>query len=340
MLEHYFPPSAYSIRAASFNKFAQWGLPIQLDDPSEFSMHVIPLNHIRGWYVDRKYEYADAAANGAIVSTTLPHTIFAVIIDDLATKSYWITNKNALIILALNKVFARPRNTRGASREHVELLVSLQQAVLEGLGYLEENKRELPIWGIPPFENHQVCFHPDHTPPKIRDLIQDETNLVHKDFDMIIGHWKSLKSKVDRYLDVLLQFHVLEQQELTVSQSHLATQQQTLAIDEARSSRVQSRSVFISTAITIIFLPLSFFTLYFGMNLTDIAKTVHTSRYFWVTAGPGITVIAILVIMKFLNIVEDPVLDEEKATTSSEAAESERSWRSRWRLRKRKFKSS
>lgn len=166
-------------------------------------------------------------------------------------------------------------------------------------------------------------------------------NLVDKDFDTIIGYWKSLKSKVDRYLDVLLQFRVLEQQELTVSQSHLATQQQTLAIDEARSSRVQSRLVFIFTAITIIFLPLSFFTSYFGMNLIDIAKTVHTSRYFWMTAGPvsGITVIAILIIMMFLNVVEDPVLDEEKATTSSEAAESERSW-SRWRLRKRKFKSS
>jgi len=98
MLEHYFPPSAYSIRAASFNKFARWGLPIQLDDPSGYSIHVIPPNLIGGWYVDRKYEYADAAANGAIVSTTLPHTIFAVIIDDLATKSHWITNKNALII--------------------------------------------------------------------------------------------------------------------------------------------------------------------------------------------------------------------------------------------------
>jgi hypothetical protein len=63
------------------------------------------------------------------------------------------------------------------------------------------------------------------------------------------------------------------------------------------------------------------------MNLTDIAKTVHTSRYFWMTARSvsGITVIAILVIMKFLNVVGDPVLDEEKATTSSEAAESERS---------------
>lgn len=242
---------------------------------------------------------------------------------------------------ALNKVFARLRNTRSASREHVEALFSLQQAVLEGLEYLEENKRELPIWGIPPFDNHQVCFHPDHTPsPKVRDLIQDEMNLIEKDFSTIIEHWQLLKSKVNRYLDVLLQFRVLEQQELTVSQSHLATQQQTLAIDEARSSRVQSRSVFIFTAITIIFLPLSFFTSYFGMNLTDIAKTVHTSTYFWKTAGPvsAITVIAIFVIMKFLNIVKDPVVDEERTLTDSKAFKNESSWRSRWRLRKRKFK--
>ena len=98
VLEYCFSPSAYSIRATSFNKFARWGLPIQLDDLSEFSMHAIPPNLIGGWYVDRKYEYADAAANGVIVSTTLPHTIFAVIIDDLTTKSRWITNKNALII--------------------------------------------------------------------------------------------------------------------------------------------------------------------------------------------------------------------------------------------------
>lgn len=121
---------------------------------------------------------------------------------------------------ALYKVFARFKNTRGASREHVEVLFSLQQAVLEGLECFEENKRELPIWGIPPLGNHQVCLHPDYNPPlKIRNLVQDGMNLVDKDFDTIIGHWQSLKSKVDRYLDVLLQFRVLEQRELTVSQN-------------------------------------------------------------------------------------------------------------------------
>ena len=182
---------------------------------------------------------------------------------------------------ALNKVFARLMGNRGTDREHVELIFNLQQAVLDGLEYLEENKRELPIWGIPPFDNHQVCFHPKHTPPpEIRKLIQDEMDLVDKDFDKIIGHWKLLRSKVDRYLDILLQFRVLEQQELTVSQSHLATQQRSLAIDEVRSSRIKLRSVMIFTAITIIFLPLSFFTSYFGMNLTDTVNTAHSSKYF------------------------------------------------------------
>jgi Mg2+ and Co2+ transporter CorA len=237
---------------------------------------------------------------------------------------------------ALNKIFTRLKNNRSTDREHVELIFNLQQTVLDGLEYLEENKRELPIWGIPPFDNHQVCFHPEHTPPpKIRDLIQDEMDLVDKDFDKIIGHWKSLRSKVDRYLDVLLQFRVLEQQELAVSQNHLATKQQSLAIDEARSSRVQSRSVIIFTAITIIFLPLSFFTSYFGMNLTN-------SRYFWIVAGPasGGIVIVIFAIVKFLSVVKDPILDEEKVMANSEAAESETSWRSRLGLGKGKIKSS
>jgi Mg2+ and Co2+ transporter CorA len=244
---------------------------------------------------------------------------------------------------ALNKVFAKLRNNRSTDREHVELLFNLQQAVLDGLEYLEENKRELPIWGIPPFDNHQVCFHPEYAPsPKVQDLIQDEMNLVDKDFDNIIDHWKLLRSKVDRYLDVVLQFRVLEQQELTVTQSHLATQQQSLAIDEARSSRVQSRSVIVFTAITIIFLPLSFFTSYFGMNFKNIINTAHTSEYFWMIAGPvsAVIVIAIFAVMKFLSIVKDPVLDEEKARASNDVAEDEASWRSRLGLKRGKIKYS
>lgn len=246
---------------------------------------------------------------------------------------------------ALNKVFESFVSTRSSSREHVELLFSLQQAVLDGLGYLEENKRELPIWGIPPFDNHQVSFHPDHDPPPaIRALIQAEMDLIDKDFDTIIGHWKSLKSKVERYLDVLLQFRVLEQQELTVKQSHTATQQQILAIDEARSSRIQSRAVFIFTTITIIFMPLSFFTSYFGMNLTDIANTAYTSTYFWMTAGPitAFILLAILIVVKLTHVVGDPVLDEESGAVNGDVDRAGKNglWYIRWRRRTAKVKGS
>jgi Mg2+ and Co2+ transporter CorA len=244
---------------------------------------------------------------------------------------------------ALNKVFARLKDNRNTDREHVELIFNLQQAVLDGLEYLEENKRELPIWGIPPFDNHQVCFHPEHTPPDtIRDLIQHEMDLVNRDFDKIIEHWKSLERKVDRHLDILLQFRVLEQQELAVAQRHMATQQQNLAIEEAKSSRVQSRSVMIFTAITIIFLPLSFFTSYFGMNLTDIVKTDRDSSYFWYIAGPtsGSIVIVIFIIAKCMGVVREPPPDLEKATASGVDVQSETSWRSRLGLNRGKIKRS
>lgn len=253
---------------------------------------------------------------------------------------------------ALNKVFTRLKDNRNTNREHVELIFNLQQTILDGLEYLEENKRELPIWGIPPFRDHQVEFHPDHEPPReVQECIQHEMSLVDRDFNKVIDHWKSLERKVDRHLDVLLQFRVLEQQELAVQQRQLATQTQHLAVEEAKSSRVQSRSVMIFTAITIIFLPLSFFTSYFGMNVTDIVHTAHNSRYFWLVAGPtsGSIVIIVFALAKWMSVVREPALDEERAldggTTSSNMApsvvyESESSWRSRLGLTKGKIKNS
>ena len=167
-------------------------------------------------------------------------------------------------------------------------------------------------------------------------------HLVDKDFVKIIDHWKSLARKVDRHLDVLLQFRVLEQQELAISQRHIATQQQNLAIEEAKSSRVQLRSIMIFTAITIIFLPLSLFTSYFGMNLTDITKTSHDSKYFWLIAGPvsGTVVLASFVITKCLSVVRQPPPDAEKAMTDGAPLEDETSWRSRLGLPSGKIKSS
>ncbi len=238
---------------------------------------------------------------------------------------------------ALNKVFSGLKDNRTTDRESVEIIFNLQQAVLDGLEYLEENQRELPIWGIPPFENHQVNFHPDHNPSQtIRDLIQYEMNLVKKDFDSITHHWRSLKSKVDRHLDVLLQFRVLEQQELAIEQRAIASQQQNLAVEEAKSSRVQARSVVIFTALTIIFLPLSFFTSYFGIGLTDVPGI--DSKFFWTITGPisGSIVLLVFAVVRIMSTVQGH--DEEQAIESSEEIESESSWKSRLRIRGNKLK--
>ena len=39
------------------------------------------------------------------------------------------------------------------------------------------------------------------------------------------------------------------------------------------------------TIVTVIFLPLSFFTSYYGMNLTGIVNTTRTETYFWKVCG-------------------------------------------------------
>jgi hypothetical protein len=229
---------------------------------------------------------------------------------------------------ALNNVFARLKHNRAVDRKHVEVIFNLQQAVLDGLEYLEENQRELPIWGIPPFESHQVNFHPDHTPSgNICGLIQREMDLVERDFKSIIRHWGALKSKVDRHLDVLLQFRVLEQQELAIEQGNLATQQQNMAVEEAKRSGMQARSILVFTALTIVFLPLSFFTSYFAMDLTDISRI--SSRAFWtITAPITVGIIAIVsVLVIIMNKVEQH--DEEQAMGPGGESEPEQSLRSR-----------
>lgn len=84
------------------------------------------------------------------------------------------------------------------------MIFNIQQRVIDGLEYLEENQRELVIWGIPLFGNHQVEFHPDYTPSlEVCNLINLEMDLVEKDFQTTISHWRSLKSMVDRHLDVV-----------------------------------------------------------------------------------------------------------------------------------------
>lgn len=203
---------------------------------------------------------------------------------------------------------------------HVRMLFSLQQKILDGLEYLEENRRELAIWGIPPFGDHLVQFHDDFAPSlKIKKLIYAEMDLVAKDFDQILGHWRSLKSQIDRHLDLLIQFRVLDQQELALRQSDIAARQQALAVEEAKTARAQAQSVSIFTFITVVFLPLGFFTSYFGIHLNDVKENDLTTGFFWSISAPSsVIIIAVAVLAaRWAGLRNEKTSDLENASVLS-----------------------
>jgi Mg2+ and Co2+ transporter CorA len=58
------------------------------------------------------------------------------------------------------------------------------------------------------------------------------------------------------------------------------------------------------TGVTIIFLPLSFFTSYFGMNLKGIASTSKTEGYFWEVCGSvGFAIVVLTCLYAFRQAI-------------------------------------
>jgi Mg2+ and Co2+ transporter CorA len=57
----------------------------------------------------------------------------------------------------------------------------------------------------------------------------------------------------------------------------------------------QNKAILIFTVVTIIFLPLSFCSSYFGMNLSGIQSTPKTEGYFWAVCGTTGLVIIIII---------------------------------------------
>lgn len=60
----------------------------------------------------------------------------------------------------------------------------------------------------------------------------------------------------------------------------------------------QNKAVLLFTGVTIVFLPLSFFTSYFGMNLRGVADTNKGEGYFWGLCG-SIAMVMVLVVVGY-----------------------------------------
>ncbi|PKS08381.1 hypothetical protein jhhlp_005325 [Lomentospora prolificans] len=85
---------------------------------------------------------------------------------------------------------------------------------------------------------------------------------------------------LDHYQTALNEFFLLgtvEQNELAIVADH------------------QNKAVMLFTIVTIIFLPLSFFTSYFGMNVRGIAEAERDEKYFWLSCGiAGFVIVTVL----------------------------------------------
>lgn len=60
----------------------------------------------------------------------------------------------------------------------------------------------------------------------------------------------------------------------------------------------QNKAVLLFTGVTVVFLPLSFFTSYFGMNLRGVADTDKDENYFWALCG-SIAFFMVLVVVGY-----------------------------------------
>lgn len=58
-----------------------------------------------------------------------------------------------------------------------------------------------------------------------------------------------------------------------------------------------NQAILVFTIVTVVFLPLSFFTSYFGMNVKGIADTEKNERYFWTVCGSATVSIVILTLL-------------------------------------------
>ncbi|KAL8788395.1 MAG: hypothetical protein Q9195_007313 [Heterodermia aff. obscurata] len=118
----------------------------------------------------------------------------------------------------------------------------------------------------------------------------------HENLPRLLG---DLKSSLDVVSPRLSRFPRSVTKDIQTQLFQLRTIEQNELAIIAESN---NRAILVFTVVTIVFLPLSFFTSYFGMNLRGIADTDKTERYFWAVCGSvTVFVVTLTVLFGFKN---------------------------------------
>ncbi|OCL02047.1 hypothetical protein AOQ84DRAFT_383087 [Glonium stellatum] len=125
-------------------------------------------------------------------------------------------------------------------------------------------------------------------------------------------HLESLKRLRDRARESQQLIFQVSNTETAFLQSKLAVRMEKetkVQVELAMKNDYQNKSILIFTIITVIFLPLSFFTSYFGMNTRDIRQMNATQRLYWTVAAPvSMVVIIIALLFAFRAYVKERFL--------------------------------
>ncbi|RYO92298.1 hypothetical protein DL762_001747 [Monosporascus cannonballus] len=136
-------------------------------------------------------------------------------------------------------------------------------------------------------------------PPENKDgeLPFDRIPFAERMMEESITQLKRLNTDLRDSLNLLFQMRSIEQNELAIM------------------ADTQNKAIFVFTGVTIIFLPLSFFTSYLGMNLQGIVNTDRTEEYFWKVCGSVLIAIILITCLifdrlaQFLEIWAAPLID-------------------------------
>ncbi|KAL8917002.1 MAG: hypothetical protein Q9208_008220 [Pyrenodesmia sp. 3 TL-2023] len=180
------------------------------------------------------------------------------------------------IIRNLVSIFPRHESIK-LVREYIACMNELSQIYATSEEELERLNTQLVRWQN---DGESRSSNGERPAAVIRSKIQNRIAWIKRHRGNLPRMLNDLKSS----LDVLFQLRTMEQNELAI-------------IVESNN-----KAIVVFTIVTIIFLPLSFFTSYFGMNLKGVVDTDKTERYFWAVCGTvTICIVSLTVIFGFKN---------------------------------------